>query len=397
MVDTPDEALVAEHPDVPREHAIQGFDGVRAYAVEPEESRGFLEQTLGFEPHGDGLGGPRRAAGRPLHLRPSRPPERGFGGAGTVHHVAWATTMDEHEAWRERVAEAGAQPTPVIDRFYFRSVYFREPSGVLFELATIGPGFATDEPADKLGERLSLPPAFEHLRDRLEPALTPLPNPREARTDKVSLTYRTRPAAGEPEGMLVLFHGRGADEHDLFPVLDLLDPEQRLLGVTPRGPLSLPPGGAHWYALGGLGTPDPATFLPTYELATRWLDDLAAETGIPPEKTVLGGFSQGAVMTYSLGLGQGRPRPAALLALSGFVPSVPGFELDLTPPLPPIAIGHGTHDPVIGVEWGRRAKALLEEAGADPIYREYPLPHTIEPGFLVELRPWLAQALPAVP
>ena len=195
----------------------------------------------------------------------------------------------------------------------------------------------------------------------------------------------------------MLFHGRGADEHDLFPVLDLLDPDQRLLGITPRGPLSLPPGGAHWYALGGLGTPDPATFLPTYELASRWLDDLASETGIPPEKTILGGFSQGAVMTYSLGLGAGRPRPAALLALSGFIPTVPGFELDLEPPLPPIAIGHGTYDPVIGVEWGRRAKALLEEAGADLIYREYPLPHTIEPGFLAELRPWLADALAVRP
>jgi phospholipase/carboxylesterase len=213
----------------------------------------------------------------------------------------------------------------------------------------------------------------------------------------VSLTHRTRPAAGEPEGMLVLLHGRGADEHDLFPVLDLLDPERKLLGVTPRGPLSLPPGGAHWYALGGLGTPDPATFLPTYEQASRWLDDLAAETGIPPEKTVLGGFSQGVVMTYALGLGQGRPRPAALLALSGFVPTVPGFELDLTPPLPPVAIGHGTYDPVIGVEWGRRAKALLEEAGAELIYREYPLPHTIEPGFVVELRPWLAETLATTP
>jgi phospholipase/carboxylesterase len=213
----------------------------------------------------------------------------------------------------------------------------------------------------------------------------------------VSLLHRTRPPAGAPEGLLVLFHGRGADEHDLFPVLDLLDPDQRLLGVTPRGPLSLPPGGAHWYALGGLGTPDPETFLPTYEQASSWLDDLAAETGIPPEKTVLGGFSQGAVMTYALGLGRGRPRPAALLALSGFVPTVPGFELDLTPPLPPVAIGHGTYDPVIGVEWGRRAKALLEEAGADPIYREYPLPHAIEPRFLVELRPWLADALTARP
>ena len=209
----------------------------------------------------------------------------------------------------------------------------------------------------------------------------------------MTLTHRTRPAAGDPEGLLVLFHGRGADEHDLFPVLDLLDPEQRLLGVTPRGPLSLPPGGAHWYALGGLGTPDPSTFQPTYEAAKAWLDELAVETGIPPEGTVLGGFSQGAVMTYSLGLGAGRPRPAAVIALSGFIPVVPGFEIDLNPPVPPIAIGHGTHDPIIGVEWGRRAKAQLEQAGVEPIYREYPLPHTIDPRFVVELQPWIADAL----
>ena len=211
----------------------------------------------------------------------------------------------------------------------------------------------------------------------------------------MTLTYRTRPAVGDPEGLLVLFHGRGADENDLFPVLDLLDPEQRLLGVTPRGPVSLPPGGAHWYALGGLGTPDPPTFLPTYETATRWLDDLGAESGIPPERTVLGGFSQGAVMTYALGLGQGRPRPAALIALSGFIPTVPGFEHDLTPPFPPIAIGHGTLDPIIGVEWGRRAKAQLEQAGADPIYREYPLPHTIDPDYLHEVAEWLSGVMPS--
>jgi phospholipase/carboxylesterase len=213
----------------------------------------------------------------------------------------------------------------------------------------------------------------------------------------MSLEYRTRPPAGEPEGLLVLFHGRGADEHDLYPVLDLLDPEQRLLGVTPRGPLSLPPGGAHWYALAGLGTPDPDTFLPTYETASRWLDDLAAEAGIAPAKTVLGGFSQGSVMTYALGLGKGRPRPAGLIAQSGFIPAAPGFELDLTPPLPPVAIGHGTYDPVIGVEWGRQAKQLLEDAGADVLYREYPLPHTIDPQFVVELREWLAERLAAAP
>jgi glyoxalase family protein len=180
VVDTTDEPLVAEHPEIPREHAIQGFDGVRSYAVEPEESRAFLEDALGFEPREDGweVRGDRRGG---LYAYDRSPPERGVGGAGTVHHVAWATTMDEHVPWRERVAQAGAHPTPVIDRFYFRSVYFREPSGVLFELATIGPGFATDEPPDKLGERLSLPPAFEHLRERLEPVLTPLPNPRATR------------------------------------------------------------------------------------------------------------------------------------------------------------------------------------------------------------------------
>ncbi|HKH32020.1 MAG TPA: VOC family protein [Gaiellaceae bacterium] len=181
VVDTPDEPLVAEHPDIPQEHAIQGFDGVRAYAVEPEESRELLEQTLGFRSQGEESWEVRGDQRGGFYSYDRSPPERGFGGAGTVHHVAWATTMDDHEAWRERVAKAGAHPTPVIDRFYFKSVYFREPSGVLFELATIGPGFATDEPADKLGERLSLPPAFEHLRDRLEPVLTPLPNPREAR------------------------------------------------------------------------------------------------------------------------------------------------------------------------------------------------------------------------
>ncbi len=205
----------------------------------------------------------------------------------------------------------------------------------------------------------------------------------------MTLSALTRPARGEPEGLLVLFHGRGADEQDLFPLLDVLDPERRLLGITPRGPLSLPPGGAHWYALYQLGRPERTTFLSTYERVAEWLDGL----GFPPERTVLGGFSQGAMMTYALGLGPGRPRPAALVALSGFVPEVEGWQLDLTPPLPPIAIGHGTYDQVIGVEWGRRARDLFEAAGADVLYREYPLPHAVDPSFLGELAPWLRDAL----
>jgi phospholipase/carboxylesterase len=165
----------------------------------------------------------------------------------------------------------------------------------------------------------------------------------------------------------------------------VLDPERRLLGVTPRGPLTLPPGGAHWYALYRLGEPDPQTFLATYPSAVEWLDGL----GFPPERTILGGFSQGAVMTYALALGRGRPRPNAVIALSGFIPSVPGFELDLTPPLPPIAIGHGTYDDVIGVEWGRAARELLANAGADVLYRESPMGHSIDPAFLGEIAAWL--------
>jgi phospholipase/carboxylesterase len=203
------------------------------------------------------------------------------------------------------------------------------------------------------------------------------------------IAHLERPAAGEPEGLLVLLHGRGADERDLFPLLDLLDPERRLLGVTPRGPLTLPPGGAHWYVVHEIGSPDPETFLPTYGAVSEWLDGL----GFAPERTVIGGFSQGAVMTYALSLGSGRPRPAASIALSGFMPTVPGFELDLEPPLPPVAIGHGTFDPVISVDWSRRAEETLEAAGADVFYREYPLPHAVDPGFLGELAPWIASKL----
>ena len=209
------------------------------------------------------------------------------------------------------------------------------------------------------------------------------------------IEQRVRPAEGDPSGLLVLFHGRGTDENDLFPLLDLLDPERRLLGVTPRGPLSLPPGGAHWYAVREIGYPDPATFLPTFEAVSEWLDALADETGLGQERTALGGFSQGAVMSYALGLARTCPRPAAIVALSGFIPTVEGFELDFERPLPPVAIGHGTYDPVIEVTWGRRAKETLEAAGAKVVYREYPLPHAVDPGLLVELAPWISSALTA--
>jgi len=196
---------------------------------------------------------------------------------------------------------------------------------------------------------------------------------------------RERPADGTAEGALVLFHGRGADEHDFFPLLDMLDPERRLHGYTPRGPLSLPPGGAHWYAVYEIGRPDPATFAPVYAEAAAWLDSL------PYSSIVLGGFSQGAVMAYALGLGLDRPRPDALVAMSGFIPQTEAWEANLSPPLPPIAIAHGIYDPIISVEYARTAQRVLQDAGADVLYREYPIDHTIDPSFLVEVREWLAK------
>ena len=178
VADVPDRPLVAEHPAIPHELALQGFEGVRAYARNPQlRTEPFLE-SLGFERAGAAWETRGESRGGWVEYEDARA-EPGIPGAGTVHHVAWASTMEEHEAWRRRVLEAGGRPTPVIDRFWFRSIYFREPSGVLFEIATLGPGFATDEDAEHLGERLILPPDFEHLRAQVEPLLTPLPDPRE--------------------------------------------------------------------------------------------------------------------------------------------------------------------------------------------------------------------------
>jgi glyoxalase family protein len=176
--DVLDQPLIAEHPEVPAELALQGFDGVCAYAAEPDRSRELLEGVLDFTPRDERLWESRGPSRGSLYAYHEPPAEPGLQGAGTVHHVAWASSIEEHEAWRDRVVQAGMRPTPVIDRFYFRSVYFREPSGVLFEIATVGPGFTIDEPADSLGEKLSLPPFIEHLRDEIEAKVRPLTNPR---------------------------------------------------------------------------------------------------------------------------------------------------------------------------------------------------------------------------
>jgi glyoxalase family protein len=172
-----DEPLIADHPRIPRELALRGFAGVRAYSSDYGRSAMFL-WGLGFTPGWETRGTKRGG----FYVYDDAPEAGGLPGAGTVHHVAWASPMEEHEAWQEKVREIGGQPTPVIDRFYFRSIYFREPSGVLFEIATLGPGFTADEPLETLGEHLSLPPDFERLRPQLEQRLTPLPDPRPARS-----------------------------------------------------------------------------------------------------------------------------------------------------------------------------------------------------------------------
>ena len=209
------------------------------------------------------------------------------------------------------------------------------------------------------------------------------------------LTYRSRAAAGEPRGVLILLHGRGASEHDLEPLADELDPERRLAAFMPRGPLSQPPGGAHWYALRQVGAPDPDTFRATFGTLSTWVDAALEESGVGPDKLILGGFSQGAVMAYSLGLAAARPRPAAILAFSGFIPFVPDFELDLESRAGlPVSISHGTLDGMIPVEFGHDARDRLRAAGLDVRYTEEPVGHGITGAALAQAKAVMDEALP---
>ncbi len=209
--------------------------------------------------------------------------------------------------------------------------------------------------------------------------------------------FRERAAAGEPDGLLVLHHGRGTDEHDLLPLADALDPARRLHVVTPRAPLQLPGWpGRHWYVVPRVGYPDRQTFDAAYALLGELHDELWRRTGITPERTVLGGFSMGAVMSYALGLGPDRPAPAGILALSGFIPTVDGWRprFDDRPQLGAL-IAHGSEDPVIDVEFARAARDRLREAGVALEYREFAGGHQIDPMLLPAMRTWLDARLPA--
>jgi phospholipase/carboxylesterase len=206
------------------------------------------------------------------------------------------------------------------------------------------------------------------------------------------LVHHLRPAAGEPRGALVLLHGRGADEHDLAPFLDLLDPHRRLVGLAPGGPLFLPPGGRHWYIVPRVGFPEHDTFHASYELLQR---DVPQLTGVPWERTILGGFSQGTVMAYALGLGAGRPTPAGIVAMSGFIPTVEDWDADLDRPGLPAWIAHGRRDPVIGIEFARAARDALAAAPVDLSYHEHDGAHHVDPRVLAELPAWVDRAVDA--
>ena len=208
------------------------------------------------------------------------------------------------------------------------------------------------------------------------------------------LTYRARPADGEPQGALLLIHGRGASESDLEPLADVLDPERRLSVFLPRAPLTLPPGGFHWYVVQRVGFPHAPTFLPTFERLSDWVDAVLAEANVPIERTVIGGFSQGCVMSHALAYAAERPRPAGVVGFSGFIPEVEGLELDLEGRGGlPVFIAHGTYDSVITVDFGRDARDRLEAAGVDVVYREEPVDHTISMEAASEARGVLARMI----
>ena len=340
-------------PSIPRsgrarDHRRRGCP--RLQRVRPGR-RGLLTDVLGLRARGRGRVPARRAAARFRWAYDPAPAYAGRQGAGTVHHIAWASRDEDHLAWQERIAGADGYVTEVRDRDYFRSIYFREPRGVLFEIATLSPGFAVDEDPEHLGEALKLPAQHEHLREQLERALTPVVNPRARGGRMSALIHRERPADGDPAGLVVLHHGRGADEHDLLGLADVLDPERRLHVVTPRAPLQLPgwPGN-HWYVVPRVGYPDHDTFHAAFGALASLHDELWEKTGIAPERTVFGGFSMGSVMSYALGLAGYAARARRGVGVLGLHPDRRRLAaLARRPHATRVFIAHGRQDPIMDV------------------------------------------------
>lgn len=210
------------------------------------------------------------------------------------------------------------------------------------------------------------------------------------------MRYLERPAGAEAEGLLVLHHGRGADERDLLGLADMLDPGRRLRVVTPRAPLTLPGSpGYHWYLVPRVGYPDPETFHAARRALAGLHDRLGEETGIEPARTVLGGFSMGTVMSYAMALGADRPAAAGVLAFSGFMPVVDDWEPALSDRRGTrVFVAHGRRDPVIDVGFARGARELLEGAGLEVEYRESDVGHQIDPASLGSAEDWLDATLP---
>jgi phospholipase/carboxylesterase len=206
--------------------------------------------------------------------------------------------------------------------------------------------------------------------------------------------YEERPASGQAQGLVVLHHGRGADERDLLGLADVLDPERRLHVVTPRAPLTLPGSpGFHWYVVPRVGFPDPGTFHAAFNALAALHDELWERTGIGPDRTVFGGFSMGSVMSYSMGLSAERPQSAGLLIFSGFIPTVEGWQPDLNRNDMPVFIAHGRRDPVMNIEFARQARQLLEGAGFPVEYHESDGGHFIDPDHIPNAVTWLRERL----
>jgi phospholipase/carboxylesterase len=212
----------------------------------------------------------------------------------------------------------------------------------------------------------------------------------------VTLDHLVREPAGAAAGALILNHGRGTDERDLYDLLDVLDPERRLLGITPAAPLTgIPPGGKHWYVVPRVGYPDPDTFDHSYRLLSEFLDHTLEQRGLQWDRAVLGGFSMGSVMAYAVGVGEGRPSPAGILAMSGFIPTVEGWSADLESRHGlPVLIHHGRQDPIMEVGFGRAASETLKKGGLDVTYLETDAGHWVPPELLEEFAAFVVRVIP---